>query len=108
MHHGVACDHRHYQLGHVRLAHVDGGRDEPCVGLVSFLLYLVGAGIIFAIGYFTVRQVFDLSEQRSLVVGAALPVVYGASRLIWLKLGLPTPHSDYDRWRRQDHRDYWS
>jgi hypothetical protein len=78
------------------------------VDLVSFLLYLVGAGILFGIGYFTTRQVFDLSEQQSLVVGAALPVVYGAGRLIWLKLGLPTPYSDYDRWRRQDHRDYWS
>ncbi|MGW0477106.1 hypothetical protein [Streptomyces coeruleorubidus] len=78
------------------------------VGVISFLLYLVGAGVLFAVGYFTARLVFDLSEQRSIVVGAALPVIYGAGRLIWLKLGLPTPFSDYDRWRSQDHRDYWS
>ncbi|WP_432154158.1 hypothetical protein [Streptomyces tricolor] len=78
------------------------------VGLVSFLLYLVGAGVLFGIGYFTTRSVLGLSEQRSMVVGAALPLVYGAGRLVWLKSGLPTPYSDYDRRRRQDHRDYWS
>jgi hypothetical protein len=78
------------------------------VGFISFLLYLVGAGILFAVGYFTTRLVFDLSEERSMLVGAALPLAYGAGRLIWLKSGLPTPYSDYDRWRRQDHRDYWS
>ncbi|MET9438652.1 hypothetical protein [Streptomyces sp. NPDC006551] len=76
--------------------------------MISFLLYLVGAGVLFAVGYFTARLVFDLSEQRSMAVGAALPVIYGAGRLIWLKLGLPTPFSDYDRWRSKDHRDYWS
>lgn len=64
--------------------------------------------MLFAVGYFTARLVFDLSEQRSMVVGAALPVVCGAGRLIWLKLRLPTPFSDHDRWRSQDHRDYWS
>ncbi|MDQ1016604.1 hypothetical protein [Streptomyces afghaniensis] len=78
------------------------------VGLISFLLYLVGAGILFAVGYFTSRLVLDLSEQQSMLVGAALPVVYGTGRLVWLKLGLPTPYSDYDRWRSQEHRDYWS
>ncbi|MFK4599677.1 hypothetical protein [Streptomyces pristinaespiralis] len=78
------------------------------VGVVSFLLYLVGAGSLFAVGFFGSRLVFDLSEQQSIVVGAALPVSYGTGRLIWLKLGLPTPYSDYDRWRSQDHRDYWS
>ncbi|MFE7647509.1 hypothetical protein [Streptomyces phaeoluteigriseus] len=74
------------------------------VGVISFLLYLAGAGVLFAVGYFTARLVFDLSEQRGMVIGAALPVTYGAGRLVWFKLGLPTPFSDYDRWRSQDHR----
>jgi hypothetical protein len=78
------------------------------VGVISFLLYLVGAGTLFAVGYFTTRLVFDRSEQQSMIIGAALPVAYGVGRLIWLKLGLPTPYSDYDRWRTQDHRNYWS
>ncbi|MEU8351485.1 MULTISPECIES: hypothetical protein [unclassified Streptomyces] len=77
-------------------------------GVVSFLLYLVGAGILFTVGYFAARLVFGLSEQQCLFAGAALPIAYGAGRLTWLKLGLPTPYSDYERWRSQDHRDYWS
>lgn len=33
-------------------------------GVVSFLLYLVGAGILFAVGFFTARLLLDLSEQQ--------------------------------------------
>ncbi len=85
-----------------------GAAMGQAVGVVSSLLYLVGAGLLFAAGFFTARLLLDLSEQQSLAVGIAVPIAYAAGRLIWVKLGLPTPYSDYDRWRRQEHRDYWS
>ncbi|MEU0382169.1 hypothetical protein ABZ093_33465 [Streptomyces cyaneofuscatus] len=78
------------------------------MGVVSSLLYLVGAGILFAAGFHTARLLLDLSERQSLAVGIAAPIAYAAGRLIWVKLRLPTPCSDYDRWRRQEHRDYWN
>ncbi|MFD5199103.1 hypothetical protein ACFWM7_02830 [Streptomyces sp. NPDC058375] len=85
-----------------------GAAMGQAMGVVSSLLYLVGAGALFAAGFYTARLVPDLSEQQSLAVGIAVPIAYAAGRLIWVKLGLPTPYSDYDRWRRQEHRDYWN
>ncbi|MFG2768137.1 hypothetical protein [Streptomyces rubiginosohelvolus] len=85
-----------------------GAAMGQAMGVVSSLLYFVGAGILFAAGFYTARLLLDLSERQSLAVGIAVPIAYAAGRLIWVKLRLPTPYSDYDRWRRQEHRDYWN
>ncbi|GAB2891463.1 hypothetical protein GCM10022245_28280 [Streptomyces mayteni] len=78
------------------------------VGAVEVLLLLIGAGILFAAGFFTAHLGLGMAEQPSLFVGMAVPAAYAVGRLSWVALGLPTPWSDYERWREQDHRDYWS
>lgn len=87
---------------------MDRAMQEYAVGLVDFLLLLVGASILFAAGYATARFGHGMSQQHSLFVGMAVPAACAAGRLSWVALGLPTPWSDYERWRDQDHRDYWN
>lgn len=84
-----------------------GAATGHAMGVISFLLYLVGAGLLFAADFFTARMLLDLPEHQSLTVGIGAPIAYAASRLIRVELGLPTPFSDHDRWRRREHRDYW-
>jgi UDP-N-acetylmuramyl pentapeptide phosphotransferase/UDP-N-acetylglucosamine-1-phosphate transferase len=80
---------------------------QEATSVASCLLYLIGAGTLFAAGFLTARHAFDMAERPSLLIGAAVPLAYAVGRLTWVKLGLPTPWSDYERWRDQDHRNYW-
>ncbi len=83
------------------------GEGDILVGSADLLLHLVGAGVLFTAGFSAARYGFGLAQRWSLLVGMAVPAAYAAGRLSWVALGLPTPWSDYDRWRDQDHRDYW-
>ncbi|MEW1616589.1 MULTISPECIES: hypothetical protein [unclassified Streptomyces] len=40
-----------------------GAAMGQAVGAVSSLMYLVGAGILFAAGFYTARMLLDLSQQ---------------------------------------------
>lgn len=93
-------------IAYVKL--MDRAMQRYAVGAADVLLYLIGAGILLAAGFCTARFGLGMAEQPSLCVGIAVPVAYAVGRLCWVALGLPTPWSDYERWRDQDHRDYWS
>lgn len=75
--------------------------------VTNCLMVIVAGGALFAIGYFIAR-LFDGPQTTSLIIGLVVPAACGLGRLLWLALGLPTPWSDYNRWRDQDHRNYWS
>ena len=81
---------------------------QHAVRAADVLLWLIGAGILFVAGFSTARFGLEIPEQPSLFVGIAIPVAYAIGRLSWVALGLPTPWSDYERWRNEDHRDYWN
>jgi hypothetical protein len=87
---------------------MDKAMQRCAVGAIEVLLLLVGAGLLFAAGFCTARFGLGMAEQPSLIVVIGVPTAYGVGRLCWVALGLPTPWSDYERWRDQDHRDYWS
>ncbi|EPD62492.1 hypothetical protein [Streptomyces sp. HGB0020] len=93
-------------IAYVKL--MDRAMEKYAVGAADVLLLLVGAGILFAAGFFTARYGLGMAVRQSLLVGMVVPAAYAAGRLSWVALGLPTPWSDYERWRDQDHRDYWN
>lgn len=79
---------------------------EYGVALANLLLLLVLGGMLFAVSYFIAR-LCHVAQTPSIVIGAAVPAALGLGRLAWIALGLPTPRRDYNRWREQDHRDFW-
>ncbi len=93
-------------IGYLKLLH--WSVESYAVRAADFLLAVGGAGILFAAGFATARFGFGTAERQSLFVGLAVPSAYGVLRLAWVGLGLPTPFTDYDRWREEDHRDYWN
>ncbi|PAZ10840.1 hypothetical protein CLM62_38765 [Streptomyces sp. SA15] len=93
-------------IGYLKLLH--WSMESYAVRAADFLLATAGAGVLFAAGFATARFALGTAERQSLFVGLAVPVAYGVLRLTWVALGLPTPFTDYDRWRDEDHRDYWN
>jgi hypothetical protein len=93
-------------VGYLKLLH--WSMESYAIRAVDFLLAVVGAGVLLAAGIATARFGLGMAERQSLFVGLAAPLAYGVLRLAWVALGLPTPLTDYDHWRDEDHRDYWN
>ncbi|GCB42795.1 hypothetical protein [Streptomyces sp. NL15-2K] len=93
-------------IGYLKLLH--WSMESYVVRAADFLLAVGGAGILLAAGFATARFGLGMVERQSLFVGLAVSVAYGILRLAWVAAGLPTPFTDYDRWRDEDHRDYWN